>query len=87
MAFRIQQLCAALQLYISWNYYTIITPIGINNGCRYNKLMFEWMGNINLDAFYIVSQIFALLSIVFELIATQQKKKARLLNMDLRKLH
>lgn len=49
--------------------------------------MFEWMGNINLDAFYIVSQIFALLSIVFELIATQQKKKARLLNMDLRKLH
>ena len=41
--------------------------------------MFE---EFNLTAFYIISQIFAVLSIIFDLVAAQRRKKVDLLNMD-----
>ena len=37
---------------------------------------------MDFSGLYLVSQIFAFLSIVFDLVAIQQRKKARLLNMD-----
>ena len=39
------------------------------------------MFDLDLSVFYVISQIFAFLSIVFDMISIQQKKKARLLNM------
>ena len=41
-------------------------------------------GLINQDfgVFYLISQVFALFAIIFDLVAIQQRKKARLLNMD-----
>ena len=36
----------------------------------------------NLNAFYIISQIFAILSIIFDLAAAQRRKKLDLLKMD-----
>lgn len=36
----------------------------------------------NLTAFYIISQIFAVLSIIFDLVAAQRRKKVDLLKMD-----
>lgn len=41
--------------------------------------MFE---EFNFDTFYIISQIFAILSIIFDLIAAQRRKKVDLLKMD-----
>lgn len=41
--------------------------------------MFE---EFNLTAFYIISQIFAVLSIIFDLVAAQRRKKVDLLKMD-----
>jgi hypothetical protein len=41
--------------------------------------MFE---EFNLTAFYIISQIIAVLSIIFDLVAAQRRKKVDLLNMD-----
>ncbi len=41
--------------------------------------MFE---EFNLNAFYVVSQIFAIFSIIFNLIAAQRRKKIDLLKMD-----
>ena len=39
-------------------------------------------GEFNFDTFYVISQIFALFSIVFDLVAAQRRKKVDLLNMD-----
>lgn len=39
-------------------------------------------GEFNLNTFYIISQVFALLSIIFDLIAAQRRKKYDLLKMD-----
>ncbi len=44
--------------------------------------MFDGFINQDFGVFYLISQIFALLSIIFDLVAIQQRKKARLLNMD-----
>ncbi len=44
--------------------------------------MFDGFINQDFGLFYLISQIFALLSIIFDLVAIQQRKKARLLNMD-----
>lgn len=38
--------------------------------------------NQGLGAFYIISQVFALISFVFDLVAVQRRKKASILNMD-----
>jgi hypothetical protein len=44
--------------------------------------MLEDIFGQGLGIFYIISQIFALASFIFDLVAAQQKKKASLLNMD-----
>ncbi|MBR3899833.1 MAG: YgjV family protein, partial [Elusimicrobiaceae bacterium] len=44
-------------------------------------MTFELFGQ-EFGIFYIISQVFALLTIIFNLIAIQQRKKTRLLNID-----
>ena len=44
--------------------------------------MFDWVTSQDLNVWYIVSQIFALICFLFDLIAVQRKKKTELLKMD-----
>ena len=44
--------------------------------------MFDGLINQDFGIFYLISQIFAFLAIIFDLVAIQQRKKAHLLNMD-----
>ncbi len=48
----------------------------------YNKVMFGLPTEYSFGILYIISQVFASVSFVFDVLAVQQKKKAMLLNFD-----